>query len=633
MKISLPLLLCCALLPGSTNTLQAETTASAPKKKAPAFVIPPDINGLKTIITPPEKTKPIKVAIFDGKGAPVSGIDNVEGRIKSLPQATVTRVPADEWGTIDLKAFDVVVFSGGSGSVQAAAIGEKGRENVREYVRGGGGYLGVCAGAYLACSNFSWGLGILNAGTVSSKWQRGQGFMDIEVTDEGRKLLGDVKGTFKVRYHNGPIIKPAGRTDVPAYTPVAFFRSEIAEYGSPAGVMVNSPSQAMGTFGKGRVFISSPHPENTPGLENFIPRAVLWAGGADPSPNAFVAVLTASFPGWDRDRDGTLSMAEIDQALADPIVQGDAAAALAVVKRLARGKTWAAIPRTLPELSQLASGAKTKDGPDIAKMFTEGQKHIAQTKRELFAEGAPGLTSLCQGAMGNCFSLAPLGSMLSRDPVQVKKMFTQNGDGTYEVAIGDKPVRIAAPTDAEIALSSSSESTGLWSNVYEKAVGTARNELREEKDRVTTPLDAIARGGSAGTMLAFVTGHPMQRFTLKWAKDPATTSEESEAKLKELRTKLVSAFAEHRCVTTGTLKPTLPGLRGGHAYGVIGYDEATDAIRTWDPHGDSFQPKGAPGPETGFPRKDGVCDMPLSVFAKQFSGLAFELPPGSQGDK
>ena len=270
-----------ALLLGTAFTLHAQTTETKPKPKAPPFVIPPDINGLKTIIAAPAKTKPIKVAIFDGKGAFGGGIESTEARIKSLAQASVTRVKAEDWATIDLKPFDVVVFTGGSGSAQAEAIGEAGRNNVREYVRGGGGYVGICAGAYLACSNFKWGLGILNASTVSSKWQRGQGFMDLEITDEGRKLLGDVRGTFKVRYHNGPIIKPAERTDVPAYTPVAFFRSEIAEYGSPAGVMVNSPSQAIGTFGKGRVFISSPHPENTPGLEHFIPRGVLWAAGVD----------------------------------------------------------------------------------------------------------------------------------------------------------------------------------------------------------------------------------------------------------------------------------------------------------------------------------------------------------------
>jgi hypothetical protein len=262
-------------------TVYAQTAESTPKPKAKTFVVPPDINGNKTIIAPPAKTKPVKVAIFNGKGASIDGIENVEKCIRTIPQASMTRVPADQWASIDLKPFDVVVFSGGSGSAEAESISDAGRNNVREYVRGGGGYVGVCAGAYLACSKFKWGLGILNASTVSSKWQRGQGFMDFEVTDEGRKLLGDVKGTFKVRYHNGPIIQPAGRDDLPAYTPVALFRSEISEYGAPTGVMVNSPSQALGTFGKGRVFISSPHPENTPGLENFIPRAVLWAAGVD----------------------------------------------------------------------------------------------------------------------------------------------------------------------------------------------------------------------------------------------------------------------------------------------------------------------------------------------------------------
>jgi hypothetical protein len=273
-----------ALLLSTSLALSAETSEAKSKKKAKApvpFVIPPDVNGLKTIIAPPSMTKPIKVAIFDGKGAPNDGIENVSGRIKSIPEATVTRVKAEEWATIDLKQFDVVAFSGGSGSQQAESIGEAGRNNVREYIRGGGGYVGVCAGAYLACSNFKWGLGILNASTVSSKWQRGKTFLDTEITQDGRKLLGNVEGTFKVRYANGPIIKPAERSDIPAYTTISVFKSEIALNGSPVGVQMNSPAQAMGTFGKGRVFISSPHPENTPGLEHLIPRGVLWAAGVD----------------------------------------------------------------------------------------------------------------------------------------------------------------------------------------------------------------------------------------------------------------------------------------------------------------------------------------------------------------
>jgi glutamine amidotransferase PdxT len=250
-------------------------------KSGVAFVIPPDINGLKTIVQPPHSPKPVKVGIFDGKGAPGDGIANVINVLKTLPQAAVTRIAADQMGVIDLKQFDVVVFSGGSGSQQSKSIGEAGLKNVREFVRGGGGYCGICAGAYLACSNFSWGLGILNASTVSNKWMRGRAFLDLEVTVDGKPLLGDVPGTFKVRYNNGPVIKPGDRADIPAYRPLALFRTEVADNGTPAGVMINTPAQAAGTFGKGRVFISSPHPENTPGLEHLIPRAILWAAGQD----------------------------------------------------------------------------------------------------------------------------------------------------------------------------------------------------------------------------------------------------------------------------------------------------------------------------------------------------------------
>ena len=117
------------------------------------------------------------------------------------------------------------------------------------------------------------------ASVVSSKWRRGQAILDLEMTEAGKPLLGDVPGVFKVRYNNGPILKPWTRTDLPAYTPLTLFRTEVAKNDTPVGVQVNSAAQAIGTFGKGRVFVSSPHPEGTPGLENLIPRGVFWAAG------------------------------------------------------------------------------------------------------------------------------------------------------------------------------------------------------------------------------------------------------------------------------------------------------------------------------------------------------------------
>ncbi|MFM8468785.1 MAG: hypothetical protein ACKODH_02260 [Limisphaerales bacterium] len=43
--------------------------------------------------------------------------------------------------------------------------------------------------------------------------------------------------------------------------------------------MVNSPAIVAGNCGKGRVLVSSPHPEQTPGLEHFVPKAVRWVAG------------------------------------------------------------------------------------------------------------------------------------------------------------------------------------------------------------------------------------------------------------------------------------------------------------------------------------------------------------------
>lgn len=224
----------------------------------------------------PAEVRPLRVAIYEGDGAGDRGVASVAQRIAQLPGATLTRVPAAEMGTRDLSAFDIVVFSGGSGSAQSKAIGEAGRANVRAFVDKGGGYLGICAGAYLACAGFDWGLGILNAKTVSAKWRRGGGTVRAELTESGRSVLGPVNGPFTIRYNNGPIIKPLGRADLPAYDVLAVFRTELAENGTPAGVMVGSPAAVGAPFGRGRVLTLSPHSEDTPGLENLIPRALAW---------------------------------------------------------------------------------------------------------------------------------------------------------------------------------------------------------------------------------------------------------------------------------------------------------------------------------------------------------------------
>jgi len=48
---------------------------------------------------------------------------------------------------------------------------------------------------------------------------------------------------------------------------------------SPAGLMVDSPAIATASYGRGRVVFVSPHPEQTPGLEDLVHRGAQWAAG------------------------------------------------------------------------------------------------------------------------------------------------------------------------------------------------------------------------------------------------------------------------------------------------------------------------------------------------------------------
>jgi hypothetical protein len=228
-----------------------------------------------------ESAHPIRVALYNDSGAAGKGVPCVTEILQHTGGYEITIFKAEDLANGVLENKDVVVFTGGSGSKEGTAIGDAGREAVKKFVERGGGYLGICAGAYLACSKFSWGLGLLNAQTVSQKWRRGVGEVQLEFTPAGQHLSTLPAENRPVHYANGPVIKSAGRTDLGPYEPLAFFRTELAENGTPAGAMVNTPAIVQGHFGKGRVVISSPHPEQTPGLEVVVERTIRWLAAGD----------------------------------------------------------------------------------------------------------------------------------------------------------------------------------------------------------------------------------------------------------------------------------------------------------------------------------------------------------------
>ena len=141
---------------------------------------------------PPFSQQPaaIRVAVYDDIGVS-KGLDTLLEVLAKHPDLRVKRVKAADIRSGVLANVDVLLHPGGTGGGQGKASGEKGREKVRAFVKKGGGYVGICTGAYLATNDYAWSLHILDA-KVIDKAHRARGFGDVQVTltKKGRDLLG-----------------------------------------------------------------------------------------------------------------------------------------------------------------------------------------------------------------------------------------------------------------------------------------------------------------------------------------------------------------------------------------------------------------------------------------------------------
>lgn len=90
-----------------------------------------------------------------------------------------------------LDDVDVLVFPGGSSSMQLAGLGPEQAMRVRTWVQRGGGFVGFCAGAFLGCKG---ALGLLDVDYVRNMTKMGE-------------LRGSVlvDGAVEMNYHNGPL--------------------------------------------------------------------------------------------------------------------------------------------------------------------------------------------------------------------------------------------------------------------------------------------------------------------------------------------------------------------------------------------------------------------------------------------
>ena len=216
----------------------------------------------------------IAVGVYLDKGAGPS-VNDLLRALTKFEQVAVTKLTAEQIRSGGLAGLDILMQPGGSGGGQGRNLDEPGREKIRNFVREGGGYIGICAGAYLASAHYPWSLNLLDAKVIDTQhWNRGIGTVDIELTSAGREILRTPNQKFPIHYAQGPLLAPAGRPEIEDYEEMANFKTEIVKNGAPEGVMIGTTAIARGRFGEGRVICFSPHPEMTEGLEEFVQNAI-----------------------------------------------------------------------------------------------------------------------------------------------------------------------------------------------------------------------------------------------------------------------------------------------------------------------------------------------------------------------
>lgn len=233
-------------------------------------------------IAAPPAAVPVRVAMFDGRGVSRIGFEPARELLVSTDGLDTRVVRSFEIREGVLSRMNVVVFMGGSGSRQGEALRAEGRQKVRDFVAGGGGYVGVCAGAYLAMQGEEefFKLAIVSAHNLSGDfWKRGVAAARVRAGEHA----------FRLHFANGPVFEPVKVEGLPPYVTLATYESDLhaRRHGTEPGQMPGTPAILATSYGKGRILLFGPNP--VLGAEDvahpqLLVRAVRWAAEGGPLP-------------------------------------------------------------------------------------------------------------------------------------------------------------------------------------------------------------------------------------------------------------------------------------------------------------------------------------------------------------
>lgn len=200
--------------------------------------------------------KTVDVALYSDKGCWDNSVTAAQ-KMYEWMGLSVELVNSEYINDNSLSDFKIISFPGGDMYQYSQDISTNGKEMIKEFIKTGGGYIGLCGGAYFACENVIWqgnqlnmeSLGIIPAVSEGPFDEivpyPEYGMCEVVISDTSHYITKTISDTLQILYYWGPVLKP-NNPNV----------SVLAEY-----TAINQPAILASTYGRGKVFITGAHPE------------------------------------------------------------------------------------------------------------------------------------------------------------------------------------------------------------------------------------------------------------------------------------------------------------------------------------------------------------------------------------
>jgi glutamine amidotransferase-like uncharacterized protein len=179
---------------------------------------------------------------------------------------TVELVDAGYINDVGLDNFKILCVPGGNMYEYSQDISLNGKEHIKDFVKNGGGYIGICGGAYFASEKVIWEgeevpatfLGLFD-GTAQGAIDEiapypGYAMCQVNIVEHNHPITRGLSDTAWILYYWGPVLLPNEGAEVDI----------LGEYDAaeePAEEPVDEPAMVAFEYGSGRVFLIGTHPE------------------------------------------------------------------------------------------------------------------------------------------------------------------------------------------------------------------------------------------------------------------------------------------------------------------------------------------------------------------------------------